>query len=163
MQLFDTFVGLIINYACPIWGFTKSKELEQIHLKYCKWILGVKSRTGNAAVYGELGRYPLYISRHVQIMKYWLKLLDTDNVILQTVYEDAKNRLHEGFNPFPNKPWFLRVCNTSLLKTLREKEKLLVTSNFFFSHSVFYPFGNISAILIKVKIVVCKFFQFGRV
>ena len=32
------------------------------------------------------------------------------------------------FNPFPNKPWYLRVCSTSLLKTLWEKEKLLVTS-----------------------------------
>ena len=29
--------------------------------------------------------------------------------------------------PFPNKPWFLHVCNTSLLKILWEKEKLLVT------------------------------------
>ena len=44
-------------------------------------------------------------------------------------------------NPFPNKPWFLRVCSTSLLKTLREKEKSLVTSNSSFSHSVFYPLG----------------------
>ena len=43
-------------------------------------------------------------------------------------------------NPFPNKPWFLRVCSASLLKTLWEKEKLLVTSNFSFTHSVFYPF-----------------------
>ena len=34
------------------------------------------------------------------------------------------------FNPFPNKPRFLRVCSTSLLKTLGEKEKLLVTRNF---------------------------------
>ena len=25
-------------------------------------------------------------------------------------------------NPFPNKPWFLRVCSKSLLKTLWEKE-----------------------------------------
>ena len=41
-------------------------------------------------------------------------------------------------NPFPNRPWFLRVCSTSLLKTLWEKEKLLVTSNFSFSHSIFY-------------------------
>ena len=24
------------------------------------------------------------------------------------------------FNPFPNNPWLLRVCSTSLLKTLRE-------------------------------------------
>ena len=33
-------------------------------------------------------------------------------------------------NPFPNKPWFLRVCSISLLKTLWEKEKLLVTQCF---------------------------------
>ena len=66
-------------------------------------------------------------------------------------------------NPFPNKPWFLRVCSTSLLKTVWEKEKLLVTSNFSFSHSVFYLFGKLSAIFIEFEIVVCKFFQFGRV
>ena len=59
--------------------------------------------------------------------------------------------------PFPNKPWFLCGCSTSLektegkgeiarnqhfllLKTLWEKEKLLIASNFSFSHSVFYPF-----------------------
>ena len=47
------------------------------------------------------------------------------------------------FKPFQNKPWFLCVCSTSLLKTLWEKEKLLVTSNFSFSHSVFYPFLEI--------------------
>ena len=67
------------------------------------------------------------------------------------------------FNPFPNKPWFLRVCSTSLLKTLWEKEKSLVTSNFSFSHSVFNPFGELSPIFIKLKIVVCKLFEFGRV
>ena len=49
------------------------------------------------------------------------------------------NRCDSSFlvNPFPNKPWFLRVCSTSLLKTLWKKEKLLVTSNFSFPHSVF--------------------------
>ena len=36
---------------------------------------------------------------------------------------------------------FWRLWETSLLKTLWEKEKLLVTSNFSFSHSIFYPFG----------------------
>ena len=74
---------------------------------------------------------------------------------------DTQNRML--FNLFPNKPWFLRVCSTSLLKTLREKEKLLVTSNFSFSHSVFYLFGELSAIFNELEIVVCKLFQFGRV
>ena len=57
---------------------------------------------------------------------------------------------------FPNKPWFLHVSSASLLKTLREKEKLLITSNFSFSLSVFYQFGELSAIFIKLEIVVCK-------
>ena len=65
-------------------------------------------------------------------------------------------------NPFPKKPLFSRVFSTSLLKTMWEKEKLLVTSNFSFSHSLFYPFGDPSRNFIKLSNV-CKLFQFGRV
>ena len=39
------------------------------------------------------------------------------------------------YNPFPYKPWFLCVCSTSILKTLLEKEKLLIMSN--------YPFPSV--------------------
>ena len=67
-----------------------------------------------------------------------------------------------NINPFPNKPRFLRVYSASLLKTLLEKEKLL-TSNFSFSHSVLYPFEELSAIFIKFEIVICRLFQFGTV
>ena len=63
------------------------------------------------------------------------------------------------FNPFPNKPLFLRVCSAHILKTLWENEKLLVTSTGI--HRVLYAFGDLSAILIKFKIFVCKFFEFG--
>ena len=68
-----------------------------------------------------------------------------------------------NFNLFPNKPRFLHVCSTSLLKTVWEKGKLLIMSNVSFSHGVFYPFGELFVIFIKFKIVVCKLFQFGRV
>ena len=64
-------------------------------------------------------------------------------------------------NPFPNKPWFLHDCSISLSKTLWEKDKVLVTSNFSFSHCVFYPFGKFCTVFIKFKIVVCNFFHFG--
>ena len=66
-------------------------------------------------------------------------------------------------NLFSNKPWFLSICSKSLLETLWEKEKLLVTSNFSFSNSVFYSFEELSDIFIHFWIVVCKLFQFGRV
>ena len=39
-------------------------------------------------------------------------------------------------------PGFLRVCTTSFLKTLREKEKLLVTSNFSFFPQCVIPFWS---------------------
>ena len=66
-------------------------------------------------------------------------------------------------NPFPHNDTFWCPWETSLLKTLWEKEKLLVTSNNSFSHGVFYPFGYFSAIFVKFEIVVCKLFQFERV
>jgi hypothetical protein len=55
------------------------------------------------------------------------------------------------FNRFPNKPWFACVCSKCLLKTLWEKEKLLVTNNFSFSPIVFYLLGGLSAIFIGFK------------
>ena len=62
------------------------------------------------------------------------------------------------FKPFPNKPWFLCICSTSLLKTLlKKKEKLLVMSNFSLSHSVFYLLGELSTFFTKLKIVICNF------
>ena len=39
------------------------------------------------------------------------------------------------YNPFPNKLYFC-VCNTNLLKTFWEKEKLIVSRNFSVSDSV---------------------------
>ena len=66
-------------------------------------------------------------------------------------------------NPFQNKPLFLLVCRIGLLKTLWKKEKLLLTSKVPFSHSVFYPFGEVSAIFITFKIVICKLFHFRTV
>ena len=90
----------------------------------------------------------------------FLTLWNTQTHLIITEEKKNNNLL---INPFPNNPWFLRVWGTSLLKTLWEKEKLLVTSNFSFSHKVFYPSAELSAIFIKFEIVVCKHFEFGRV
>ena len=86
-----------------------------------------------------------------------LKLCMTSSIIEDILFELGL------FNPFPNKPWFLRVCSRSLLKTVLEKEKLLVMNNFSFSYSVFYAFRERNAIFIQFEIVVFKLFQFGSV
>ena len=64
---------------------------------------------------------------------------------------------------FPKQALVLRVCSRSLLKTLWEKEKLLVTSNFSFSHSVLYSFVYFQPFPSKLKVLSANFFKFGRV
>ena len=47
--------------------------------------------------------------------------------------------MSQAINPLPHNEVFSRTGGKSLLKTLWEKKKMLVTSIFFFSHNVFYP------------------------
>ena len=94
------------------------------------------------------------------------KLFTSALLKLGVVWQMVKlEDLHHSWlcNSFPNKPWFLRVCSTSLLKTSSEKEKLLLTSNFSFSHSVFFPSVDPFATFIQFEIVVCELFEFRRV
>ena len=65
-------------------------------LTYCKRILKVKLSTSSAGVYGELGRYPLYIARFTRIIRYWFKLINTENCVLKTVYIMSLNSCLAG-------------------------------------------------------------------
>ena len=69
------------------------------------------------------------------------KLSETKKMLNISIFSLAHVYFPFPFNSFPNNPWFLRVYSIGLLKTLWEKGKLLVTSNFSFSQSVFNPFG----------------------
>ena len=91
-------------------------------------------------------------SRAVFLQRRSRELLDNDELQVRSAF----------FYTLSRKPWFFHVGSTNLLKTLWKKEKLLVTSNFSFSHILFYLLGEISAICIKFEIV-CKLFKFGRV
>jgi hypothetical protein len=92
LQIINAFVGSIINYACQVWGFTKSKDIERLNLKFCS----VKISSGNAAIYGKLGRYPLYVNRYTHIIKYWFKVIHSSNIIVKCVYINTLNLCKKG-------------------------------------------------------------------
>ena len=48
-------------------------------MKFYKYILGVHKRTINLAVYGDLGRTPLFIDIVCSIIKYFRRLEGLDN------------------------------------------------------------------------------------
>ena len=60
------------------------------------------------------------------------------------------------FNPLPHDPDFQQPLERSILKTLREKEKMLVTS-ISYSHNVFLPVENHTSIFLShLLYFVCK-------
>ena len=81
-RLFDKLVTPVMLYACEIWGFHASLAIERVHLRFCKWLLKVNNATTNEMIYGELGRFPMIISRKIKIIKYWVKIVCGKSCIL---------------------------------------------------------------------------------
>ena len=63
-----------------------------------------------------------------------------------------------NFNTFPHTDAFWRLCSRPLWKTLWQKEKLLMMSNFSLCHNVFNS-SNITLSFTDVFLIVAKMFQ----
>ena len=77
LNLFDSLVVPILLYGSEVWGIYQYKEIENIHIKCCKIMLGMIKQTYNCGEHGELGRYQLSILALEISFKYWLKIKKT--------------------------------------------------------------------------------------
>ena len=88
LKLFGSLIMPILSYSSEVWGPTLLKGLndnnlmalcnkptvESIHVKFCKYILGVHRKATNAAVIAELGSYPIMIEIACKAVKFWIHL-----------------------------------------------------------------------------------------
>lgn len=115
LHLFDHTVKPILLYASEIWGtldpnlrriknnpeiklekaYDKLKA-ENIHMKLCRFILGVNPKTSLAAVRGETGRFPLYLEIILNILKYYHHLTNTSSDLLRQAFNTNNDLLHDG-------------------------------------------------------------------
>ena len=80
LKLFDSQVQPIMHYGSEIWGLQDSaRNCESVHLLMLKKFLQVDRRTPNDFVYGETGRYPIYINSMINCVRYWLKIIKMSN------------------------------------------------------------------------------------
>lgn len=108
-DLFSKTVLPILCYACEVWGFTNIDYLEKVHLWYCKMILKVKTTTLSEMVYCELGIFPLYVTHHVRIIKYWLQIVKSDqNRHKKKMYNEMRSEVQRYENV---KNWASNVKN----------------------------------------------------
>ena len=84
-KLFDTLILPILTYGCEIWGYENTKQLEKLHLQFCRNILGVRTTTPNFMTYRELGRTP------IDILCIKLRIV---NLLEQTYFKREETQLY---------------------------------------------------------------------
>ena len=89
VHIYKALIRPITEYASEVWGYYKSDVLERGHRHFGKFILGLPSSACNAAVYGELGTFPLDSRKKIRMVKYWLRLSTHWDVspLLQKAYQ----------------------------------------------------------------------------
>ncbi len=81
MSLFDRLVVPILLYAVEAWGFQLAEQaswkclLDKMHLRCCRYVLGVHKMASSAACLGELGRYPLQLVAQCRTVQFWSKIV----------------------------------------------------------------------------------------
>ena len=105
LHLYDHTIKPILTYGSEIWGmfsvdssscrekndycfeiFFSTSHTEQSHVKKIKYILGVNRKTTNIAVMSELGRYPIYFSVILAMLKYCHRLEGQQEGLLFDAY-----------------------------------------------------------------------------
>ena len=108
--LFDCLVGSVLNYSAAVWGFHKGPDLERLHTRFCRSLLGVKKSTNLSALYSELGRKPLLVFRKIRLLKYWVKILNSDNILLKNAYYILLDNIIAG-NNYNGQNWAFQIKN----------------------------------------------------
>jgi hypothetical protein len=111
MYLFDTLVTPIISYGAEVWlpfnqpetntrgSSTLSDQFstcissicptENVHINFCRSLLGVHKRTMKVPVLAELGRYPNFLNNVGQVIMFWVHILESrEDSYLRQAYDD---------------------------------------------------------------------------
>ncbi len=92
LRLFDTLVVPIVLYAIEARAHSLQdllgwrQPLEKLHLRCCRYILGVHNRASLAATVGELGRWPLQIKMQVRAVAFWARILSDPQCLASKLY-----------------------------------------------------------------------------
>ena len=98
-ELFDKAIVPIMMYGSEIWGYMQYKALEDVHIQFCKRVLGLSNHAANKASLGECGRYPVVIFTYKRCISYWLKILEMPSSrYVKNCYLMLKNLDENGRN-----------------------------------------------------------------
>ena len=99
ISLFDTLVKPILLYGSDFWGCLKcpkNNPIENLHMQFCKQLLGVQKNTTNYGVLLEVGRVPLMGEARSMSIKNWDRI--KNKKANQIIIKSHENSLLEDLN-----------------------------------------------------------------
>ena len=76
LELFDYLVLPVMLYGSEVWGYSNIEQLEVLHRKFIKIILGIKHNTPNCMVYGETGKMPVRIKVQGRMVNFYTRIIN---------------------------------------------------------------------------------------
>ena len=165
-KFFNSLILPILSYCSEIWSPFHMKNinksnlmktldnnpLENIHLKFFKYLLGVHRKSCNAAVRGELGSFPIAINFLTQSLKYWsrLTMIKSNSLIYHTYAECLTLHRNKNNNwishihtlltylkldnfwknqQVPNAKQFIRQVNKITYEEYKQEWKISISNN----------------------------------
>jgi hypothetical protein len=127
LKSFSTLVSPILLYCCEIWGvyflgrltttdmfknkiFNMISDIDKLHLKFCKRILGVHPKSTNLAVLAELGRLPMSVQISTLVIKYWLRI-NSPNYKKQLVGKAVQVCIQSRYQGVKFSDFLLHMCD----------------------------------------------------
>ena len=79
----------ILHYGAEIWGHENAAQLESVQLGYFKRLYGLHRMTHTQFLKGDLGLWSLKSYRTVQMIKFWLKVVQLpSDRLLKAAYDE---------------------------------------------------------------------------
>ena len=86
LKLFDSLVIPIFNYGSEVLEVHLGVEVESLHLKSLKQLLGVHQSTARSA------RLPMYVMRQIRMIKHWYRATkQPESLMYKMMYLTGKN------------------------------------------------------------------------
>ena len=75
VKIFDMNISLIMLYSSELWGMLDMHAVENVQAYACQRFLQTYLNSCNAAILGDLGRFPIQIVTMKQYTKNWLRII----------------------------------------------------------------------------------------
>ena len=78
-KIFDSMVIPILTYDAELWGFDCNKHIEQVHFKFRKHCLGVKTIVNDSMALAECRSFSIAVNHRVKCIGYLVKNIEIEN------------------------------------------------------------------------------------